>query len=668
MVVIIRNLKYACQPCIRGHRVARCKHLDRTLLQLRKRGRPIKKCAQCGGLHVSNKINILSRCRPGNHNHVEGCNCQVELSAICFLPDSNRYTQHPARCNDPALIKKFYGEEGPVHVTVQTKGPGINDIGEYIIENVDDGSDDDMEGTKDKQTKSNRSASLETTPTQETSPSLSDASHAKQNASTASGTLSTLSSSEMTPLDFSPFVKEQGISAVGVDPAMVLVPDLSTLAAWSNDVSPMEKQQKLLPDDTSYWETMLQLQQQQPGLDTNTLPTQALGTPTAHLDLDLTVLENEASGDYGTAMTGTTFLPQADFDLLYAQLALDFQQNFPMAPSDTVTVPTETMFEVMKKASLGDDEDESTNALEQYVAQLAGHEAGMFSCTGTMSNQIAVRTHLTHPPHSVLCDYRSHVYIHEAGGIAFHSQAQVTPVVPKNGHHLTLEDIKPNVIGFDHHNAPTRLISLENTLNGTVMPLEEIKRISEYARANNLLLHCDGARLWHASTATNTPLSEYGKHFDSISLCLSKGIGAPIGTVLVGSEAFIRKARHFRKLFGGGWRQSGPLADAAKWGLDNVWPLFPEIHERTKGFAARLEAEGLKIFIPVETNMVFVDTSDAFPAERLVQALRDQGVVIQEANDQIRLVVHWQIDDACLDTIVETVRSLKANGPVHMAA
>lgn len=159
-----------------------------------------------------------------------------------------------------------------------------------------------------------------------------------------------------------------------------------------------------------------------------------------------------------------------------------------------------------------------------------------------MSNQIALRCHLYQPPHSILCDHRAHVYTCEAAGLAVLSQAMVTPVIPSNGVYLTLEDIKSKIIDYeDIHVAPTKVISLENTLGGSIMPLEEIKRISEYARSINVKMHLDGARLWHASAETGIPMAEYCKYFDSISLCLSKGMGAPVGSVLVADAAYIKR-------------------------------------------------------------------------------------------------------------------------------
>jgi threonine aldolase len=205
--------------------------------------------------------------------------------------------------------------------------------------------------------------------------------------------------------------------------------------------------------------------------------------------------------------------------------------------SDTVTRPTEAMLRAAASCPVGDDvygEDPTVNALEQRIAQMTGHEAAVFCASGTMTNQLGLRSHLTQPPHSVLCDARAHIHLYECGGIAFHSQAATVTVRPSNGRYLTAEEIEASIVDEDQHHAPTRVIALENTLNGMIFPLEEIKRIRQLAQAKRIALHLDGARLWNAAVATGTSLRQYGQLFDSMSLCLSKGMGCPIGSVLVG--------------------------------------------------------------------------------------------------------------------------------------
>ncbi|KAF9198149.1 Threonine aldolase [Haplosporangium sp. Z 27] len=339
-----------------------------------------------------------------------------------------------------------------------------------------------------------------------------------------------------------------------------------------------------------------------------------------------------------------------------------------------VTQPTEEMFVIMQQASRGDDvygEDEDVQSLEDHVANLTGHEAGLFCASGTMTNQLAFRASLLVPPASIICDSRSHVYRYEAGGLASHSSATVYPVqaLANQGHHLTVQDLEREFIvdDGDVHMAPTRLISLENTLDGTVMPLQEIRLISQFAKRNNALLHLDGARIWNASIALGCSLKEIASEFDSVSLCVSKGIGAPIGSVLVGKREFIKKARHFRKMFGGGWRQAGGLAAAAHWCIDNVWPTMKETHELAKYLAEGLEREarGAKVYIPVETNMVFLDLygSGIRLSELSSRLENEKGIKIGNKNapdsqTQVRLVLHWQISRQAVDSFLQVVQDM----------
>lgn len=317
----------------------------------------------------------------------------------------------------------------------------------------------------------------------------------------------------------------------------------------------------------------------------------------------------------------------------------------------------------MMKASLGDDvfnEDDSVKKLEQYVATLCGHEAALFCASGTMSNQLAHRVHLCNPPQSALVDIRSHVFNYEAGGISFHSQAAVCPVMPANGKYLTVEDIASRLVfDVDVHYAPTRVISLENTLNGTLMPLEEIVRIRQLTQEHGIKLHLDGARLWHASVATGISMSEYCRHFDTVSLCLSKGIGAPIGSILVGSEAAIKKARHFRLLFGGGWRQAGLLAEAALWGIKTNWPTMDDTHRRAKWLERAFLQVGCQITNPVDTNMVWVDTSLAgFTVDELMTVLAKDNIKISGSGCATRIVLHYQITDDAVARFIDVLRQL----------
>ncbi|KAF7722613.1 Threonine aldolase [Apophysomyces ossiformis] len=331
--------------------------------------------------------------------------------------------------------------------------------------------------------------------------------------------------------------------------------------------------------------------------------------------------------------------------------------------SDTVTEPTNEMFEVMKAASRGDsvfEEDQSVKELEGYVAEKCGHEAGLFCASGTMTNQLGLLGHLTQPPQSVLCDSRSHVYLWEAGGIAFHSRASVTPVIARNGVHITADEVERNLVGLDIHTAPTGVISLENTLNGLIFPIEEIRKISELGRSHDLAMHLDGARLWNASQESDVPLSEYGKYFDSMSLCLSKGVGAPIGSVLVGNAKFISRARHLRKLFGGGWRQAGPIAAAAQYCIDTIVPTMKSTHMLAKRMADQLLTLGVQLQMPVQTNMIHIDTTGiGLDIQKHLQpALLRHNIKIGGEATKSRIVLHHQIDKYAVDTFVQVVRDL----------
>ncbi|KAK9457589.1 pyridoxal phosphate-dependent transferase [Dipodascopsis uninucleata] len=328
--------------------------------------------------------------------------------------------------------------------------------------------------------------------------------------------------------------------------------------------------------------------------------------------------------------------------------------------SDTVTTPTPSMLQAMLTATHGDDvymEDETTNKLQDRVAKMTGKEAALFVVSGTMGNQICLRTHLQQPPYTILCDYRAHVYTHEAGGLATLSQAMVIPVHPKNKVYLTAEDVASNLIlGDDIHTAPTKVISLENTLGGTIMPIEEIAKICEIARKHDIKMHLDGARIWNASAETGIPLEEYGKYFDSVSLCISKGLGAPVGTVIVGEADFIKKANWFRKQVGGGIRQAGLLAAAADVAITENFPgKLKETHMVTKKLAAELESEfGITFQIPVQTNFIFLDLEAAsIDSEVLVSEGKRLGITIAGA----RIAIHYQITPSSIEKLKLAIRN-----------
>lgn len=342
-------------------------------------------------------------------------------------------------------------------------------------------------------------------------------------------------------------------------------------------------------------------------------------------------------------------------------------ESFPTANefrSDTFTVPTSSMVQqAFDCATFGDSvykEDESTLKLESHVAQLTGKEAALFCVSGTLSNQIGLRANLYQPPYSILCDYRAHVFLHEAGGLATLSQAMVHPVVPKNGLYLTVEDIAKSFtpdVG-DIHGAPTKVISLENTLHGIIMPLEEIKRICEFARTNNIKLHLDGARLWNASAETGVSMVEYCSHFDSVSLCLSKSLGAPMGLVLVGDQSFIDKANHFKKQNGGGIRQAGIITAMAMVAIQENYDKLKRSHEYAKDVAKVCEENGIILEWPVQTNFVFIDLQqNKMDAEVLIQMGVQHGVKLMGG----RLAFHFQNDAESVETLKRVLIECKRN-------
>ncbi|ODQ77537.1 hypothetical protein BABINDRAFT_67290 [Babjeviella inositovora NRRL Y-12698] len=327
--------------------------------------------------------------------------------------------------------------------------------------------------------------------------------------------------------------------------------------------------------------------------------------------------------------------------------------------SDTFTVPTPSVLAagMASTTTLGDavyNEDQTTLALEAKVAAITGKESGLFAVSGTLSNQIAIRTHLLQPPHSVLCDHRSHIYIDEAGGLATLSQAMVSPVRPTNGIYVTLEDLIENYIP-DHgdiHLAPTKVVSLENTCNGIVMPLDEIKRISAWCKEEGLKLHLDGARLWNAHVATGISMREYCSYFDSISLCLSKSLGAPVGSVLVGTKQFTCKANHFKKQNGGGIRQSGILTAMASVAIDENLPQLAVAQAYAKDMERFLEQHQIALEWPVHTNFVFIDTKKMKMSTDLLEELGKKYDVNLMGN---RIAFHFQNSPEAVENVKKAV-------------
>ncbi|KAL3473332.1 pyridoxal phosphate-dependent transferase [Aspergillus californicus] len=338
--------------------------------------------------------------------------------------------------------------------------------------------------------------------------------------------------------------------------------------------------------------------------------------------------------------------------------------------SDTMTKPTPAMLEAICQTTLLDDvfeEDPVTNDLQSYVAKRTGHDASLLVMSGTMGNQVAIRTHLVDPPYSVVCDHRSHIICYEAGGVSAWTGATVIPLVPKNGTYLTLEDVKKRVVISDNiHSCPTKLISLENTLDGMIMPLEEARRTTEWAHKNGIKVHLDGARLWEAVASGAGSLPDYTSLFDSVSLCFSKGLGAPIGSIIVGSDTFIKKARWFRKSIGGGARQTGILAAAARVALDETFGTdahgqqgrLRETHIKAKRVAEMWTNRGGKLACSVDTNMVWLDIEDSGVGPNdLAEIGKEKGLQLLGN----RIVIHYQVSDDAISKL-EQVFDLALKG------
>jgi len=321
------------------------------------------------------------------------------------------------------------------------------------------------------------------------------------------------------------------------------------------------------------------------------------------------------------------------------------------------------MLSAIASATLLDDDfrqDPTTLDLETWIADLTGKEAGLFVVSGTMGNQLSIRSHLQTPPYGIVCDARSHIMNYEAGGIASLNGALTIPVHPANGKYLTVEDIERSAIvaPYDHCACPTRLLCLENTLGGTILPLSECRRIRKWSQRHNIMLHLDGARLWEAVAAGAGTLQEYCECFDSVSLCFSKGLGAPIGSIIVGTEVFRERARWIRKSIGGGMRQAGVVSAAARRAVEETFLAgkLQESHEKARQIARLWEGYGGKLVYPVETNMVWLDL-DAAGVN--IETFREEGAALGlKFMMGGRLVVHYQITQDAVQRLDVLMRNL----------
>lgn len=332
--------------------------------------------------------------------------------------------------------------------------------------------------------------------------------------------------------------------------------------------------------------------------------------------------------------------------------------------SDTVTKPTPAMLQAMMTAKVGDDvfsEDPSINELEKMSAEMFGMESGLFCPSGTMTNQIAIKCH-TQPGDEVICDESSHVYQYEGGGIAFNSSASVKLLYGDRGR-INATQVKAAINADDNHKANTSLVCLENTSNrggGSCYDFNEIKKIKEVCVENHLALHLDGARLWNALVAKNETSKQYGETFDSISICLSKGLGCPVGSVLIGKKDFIKKGRRIRKVFGGGMRQAGFLAAAGIYALKNNIERLKQDHDNAKQIGDVIAKTSIASSVfPVETNIIIFETVASVTAAEIVEKLKQKNILCYAiAPDRVRLVVHLDITEEMVNKTIEIIKAI----------
>lgn len=333
--------------------------------------------------------------------------------------------------------------------------------------------------------------------------------------------------------------------------------------------------------------------------------------------------------------------------------------------SDTVTKPTPAMRAAMAEAEVGDDvfgEDPTVNQLEERTARMLGHEAALFCASGTMANQIAINVH-TRPGDEVICDEGAHIYRYEGGGTMANSGCSVRLLQGDRGRYTAAQVKDAIADAANPYFARTRLVCVEDTSNrggGSVWDRAEILKIREVCREHGLALHLDGARIFNALAVTGESPSDRGSLFDSLSVCLSKGLGAPVGSMLIGNRAFIAQARRVRKRWGGGMRQAGIIAAAGLFALEHHVQRL-----RTDHLHAKLLAEGLATapsiatLLPVQTNILVFNLISGLSAKEMVHKLRGLGILAAEFGPKtVRMVTHLDIDDKAIEQVLATMRSI----------
>ncbi|WP_339873864.1 GntG family PLP-dependent aldolase [Olleya marilimosa] len=333
--------------------------------------------------------------------------------------------------------------------------------------------------------------------------------------------------------------------------------------------------------------------------------------------------------------------------------------------SDTVTKPNAEMLQAMMSAQVGDDvykEDETINALEDKIAKLFGKSHALFFPSGTMANQTAIKLH-TNPGDQVICDKYAHIFNYEGGGASFNSGVSCKLLDGSQGM-FTADQVIEAINPPDFYHSPlTTLVEIENTTNkggGACWDFNEILKIKQVCKANNLGFHLDGARLWNALVAKNETTLQYGEAFDTISVCLSKGLGCPIGSVLVGDENIMKNAIRIRKILGGGMRQGGFLAAAGLYALENNIERLAEDHKKAKELEVALaKSTFVKKVEPVETNIVIFELNNKYSEKIFLEALSDKKIkIIGMGSNKLRLVTHLNYNDNQHDRVLKVISEL----------
>ena len=329
--------------------------------------------------------------------------------------------------------------------------------------------------------------------------------------------------------------------------------------------------------------------------------------------------------------------------------------------SDTVTQPTQAMREAMLTAPVGDDvygDDPTVNELEQYAAELAGFEAALFTTSGTQANLLGLMAHCDRGD-EYLCGQQAHNYKYEAGGAAVLGSIQPQPIENNPDGTLPFDKLEAAIKPDDMHFARTRLLSLENTINGKVLPLTYLAEARDFVNKHNLKLHLDGARVFNAAVALDVPVKEIAQYFDSMTICLSKGLSAPVGSLLLGSKEYIAKARRLRKMVGGGMRQAGILAAAGKLAITEQVLQLKQDHINAKTLAQGLaELSGFSVKPDlVQTNIVFAKLEPQVDIASIAEKLKQQDIIITPGNP-IRFVTHKDISEQDVTRFLSTLKSL----------